>query len=184
MYIEIRISSLYNLERDYVQLLYSVTWTMLVHVGMKVSQKNMKDKWQIAQNKIPVVRFILNLHHRKSVTYIEFEKLGFLNICNRVKQLRLNHVYNIFNNKSPEYMHTNFNINISLYGTRSSNSNCYMSPIKGGESTTFFYRGIKDWNSLPDPIKSCNNKNSFKFNVKFFLMGGLGSSFHSEFIFY
>ena len=29
----------------------------------------MKDKLQIAQNKI--VRFILNLHHRKSVTYID-----------------------------------------------------------------------------------------------------------------
>ena len=41
---------------------------------------NMKDKLQIAQNKI--VRFILNLHHRKSVTYFEFEKLGFINICN------------------------------------------------------------------------------------------------------
>ena len=95
--------------------------------------------------------------------YIEFEKLGFLNICNRVKQLRLNHVYNIFNNKSPEYMHKNLKINISLYGTRSSNSNFYIPPRKGGESTTFFYSGIKDWNSLPDQIKSCNNKNSVKF---------------------
>ena len=122
---------------------------------------NMNDKLQIAQNKI--VRFILNLHHRKSVTYIEFEKLGFLNICNRVKQLRLYHVYNIFNNKSPEYMHTNFKINISLYGTRSINSNLCIPPIKGGESTTFFYSGIKDWNSLPDQIKSCNNKNSVNF---------------------
>ena len=142
----------------------------------------MKDKLQIAQNKI--VRFILNLHHRKGVTYIEFEKLGFLNICNRVKQLRLIHVYNIFNNKSPEYMHANFKINISSYGTRSINSNLCIPPIKGGESTTFFYSGIKDWNSLADQIKSCNNKNSFKINGKHFLMEGLGCSFHSEFIFY
>ena len=57
-------------------------------------------------------------------------------------------------------------------------------PIKGGESTTFFYSGIKDWNSLPDPIKSCNNKNSFKINVKKYLMEGLGSSFHSESLFF
>ena len=120
------------------------------------------------------------------LTFIEFEKLGFLNICNRVKQLRLNHIYNIFNNKSPEYMHKIFKINtcISLYGTRSSNSNFYIPPIKGGESTTFFYSGIIDWNSLPDQIKSCNNKNSFKINVNKFLMEGLGSSFHSEFICY
>jgi hypothetical protein len=118
------------------------------------------------------------------LTFIEFEKLGFLNICNRVKQL--NHIYNIFNNKSPEYMHKIFKINtcISLYGTRSSNSNFYIPPIKGGESTTFFYSGIIDWNSLPDQIKSCDNKNSFKINVNKFLMEGLGSSFHSEFICY
>jgi hypothetical protein len=51
----------------------------------------MKNKLQLVQNK--VVRFILALHHRKSFTYIEFEKLGFLNISNRVKQLRLNHVH-------------------------------------------------------------------------------------------
>ena len=51
----------------------------------------MKNKLQWVQNK--VVRFILALHHRKSFTYIEFEKLGFLNISNRVKQLRLNHVH-------------------------------------------------------------------------------------------
>ena len=57
--------------------------------------KQMKNKLQIVQNK--VVRFIPGLHHRKSITYIEFEKLGFLNISNRIKQLRLNHVYNILN---------------------------------------------------------------------------------------
>ena len=120
------------------------------------------------------------------LTFIEFEKLGFLNICNRVKQLRLNHIYNIFNNKSPEYMHTIFKINtcISLYGTRSSNSNFYIPLIKGGESITFFYSGIIDWNSLPYQIKSCNHKNSFKINVNKFLMEGLGSNFHSEFICY
>ena len=129
--------------------------------------KNMKDKLQIAQNKI--VRFLLNLHHRKSVTYIEFEKLGFLNICNRVKQLRLNHACLQYFQKQKS----------RIYGTRSSNSNFYKPPIKGGKSTTFFYSGIKDWNSLPDQIKS-----SFKINVKIFLMLGLGSSFHSEFIFY
>ena len=68
-------------------------------------------------------------------------------------------------------MHKNFKRKISLYGTRSSNSNFYIPPIKGGESTTFFYSGIQDWNSLSDPIKSCNN--SFKINVKTFLMEGL-----------
>jgi hypothetical protein len=33
-------------------------------------------------------------------------------------------------------------------------------------STTFYYSGIKDWNSLPESVKNCNNKNRFKTNVK------------------
>jgi hypothetical protein len=59
----------------------------------------MKNKLQIVQNK--VVRFILGLHHRKSITInIEFEKLGFLNISNRVKRFSIKYfltlVLNLF----------------------------------------------------------------------------------------
>ena len=90
----------------------------------------MKNKLQIFQNK--VVRFILGLYHRKSITYIEFEKLGFLKISNRVKQLRLNHVYNIFNNKCPDYMHKNFPKKLSSHShsTRSSSMNYNMPSIR------------------------------------------------------
>jgi len=144
--------------------------------------KQMKNKLQIVQNK--VVRFILGLHHRKSITYIEFEKLGFLNISNRVKQLRLNHVYNIFNNKCPDYMHKNFTKKLSSHSTRSSSMNYNIPSIKGCESTTFYYSGIKDWNSLPESVKNCNNKNRFKTNVKKYLMEKLKNSYQSEFIFY
>ena len=82
----------------------------------------MKNKLQIVQNK--VVRFILGLHHRKSITYIEFEKPGFLNISNRVKQLRLNHVHvhSICNNKCPDYMHTNFTKKLSSHSTMLKNT--------------------------------------------------------------
>ena len=38
--------------------------------------------------------------------------------------------------------------------------------IKGIESTTFYYNGIHDWNSLPDSIKSINDLQRFKKEVK------------------
>ena len=142
----------------------------------------MKNKLQIFQNK--VVRFILGLHHRKSITYIEFEKLGFLKISNRVKQLKLNHVHNILNNKCPDYMHKFFTKELSSHSTRSSSMNYNIPSIKGCESTTFYYSGIKDWNSLPESVKNCNNKNRFKTNVKKYLMEKLKNSYQSEFIFY
>ena len=110
--------------------------------------KQMRKKLQVAQNKI--VRFILQLHHRESVTFREFEKVGFLNICNRVRQLRLNHVFNIYNNICPKYLHINFDRNESSFNTRHSKKNFLIPTIKGCESSTFFYNGIKDWNSLPE----------------------------------
>lgn len=142
----------------------------------------MKNKLQVVQNKI--VRFILQLHPRKSVTYIEFEKLGFLNISNRVKQLRLNHVFNIFNNICPNYLHTNFVRKETSLNTRSSSKNFYIPGIKGCESTTFFYNGIRDWNSLPEIIKSCSKKYNFKAQVKKFMMDKFKSIFDSEFVYY
>ena len=40
--------------------------------------KKLKDRLQVIQNN--VIRFILDLPHRKRITVDEFEKLGFLNI--------------------------------------------------------------------------------------------------------
>ncbi len=34
--------------------------------------------------------------------------------------------------------------------------------IKGAEGNTFYYNAIKDWNSLPEDLKSCENIASFK----------------------
>jgi hypothetical protein len=56
--------------------------------------KNLKRNLQITQNK--VLRFIKNLAPRTSVTLYDFEKLNWLNVENRVKQLRLNQLYMMF----------------------------------------------------------------------------------------
>ena len=56
--------------------------------------KNLNQKLQVAQNK--VVRFILDLKPRDSITCDILDSLKMLRVDNRVKQLRLNHVHNIF----------------------------------------------------------------------------------------
>ena len=81
-----------------------------------------KIKLQVSQYK--TVRFIKSMDPRTSLKQTELSRLGILNVENRVKQLRLNHDHNIFNNAScPSYLKNNsIKINEHLH-TRSSRFN-------------------------------------------------------------
>lgn len=94
-----------------------------------------------------------------------------LNVENRVKQLRLNHVYKIFNGCCPSYLSEHFTRVSSLhnYNTRGSSENFIIPNVSGAVSKTFYFNAIKDWNSLNSDIKKRNNFNSFKNGVKCYL---------------
>lgn len=130
-----------------------------------VSQ-TLKNKLQIAQNK--TVRFIKNLGPRSSVRLPELSSVGFLNIENRVKQLRLGHAHKIYNNKCPAYLKDNFKkVNEHHeYNTRSSQFNFVVPKIKGVDSTSFYFNAVKDWNALPNSIKSIKDHGAFKVALK------------------
>ena len=68
--------------------------------------KNLKDKLQVAQNKM--IRFILNLKNRAHIGQKEREKAGFLNVSKRVTQLKLGHVFKISNKSCPQYLAQHF----------------------------------------------------------------------------
>lgn len=132
--------------------------------------KSLKKKLQVAQNK--VVRFILNLQPMTSINYNILSEINMLKVEDRVKQLRLNHVFNIFHNLSPQYLKQNF-VPISsshTHRTRASFYNFKIPTIKGCDSDTFYYNAILDWNSLPDSIKSTRNKETFKASIKSYLL--------------
>ena len=67
--------------------------------------KCIKKKLQIAQNK--VIRFINSVGPRSRVTADTLGELNLLNVENRVKQLRLNHVHKIFYDLCPTYLKEN-----------------------------------------------------------------------------
>ena len=120
----------------------------------------------MTQNK--TVRFIKNLGPRTTIGKQELQSLGFLNVEHKIKQLRLNHAHKIFNNKCPSYLNNNF-VKINdhhNYNTRPSPFNFVTTKIKGTESTTCYYNAIRDWNSLPDTIKSITHIKRFKIEVK------------------
>ena len=104
-----------------------------------------------------------------SVNYSVLSSLNLLNVEDRVKQLRLNHVFNIFHAKAPSYLCEKFVLrsNVSVHRTRScSNFDFIVPKIKSCESGSFFYNGVKNWNELPRNIKECKTKDVFKSLVK------------------
>ena len=133
--------------------------------------KGLSDKLQVLQNRM--IRFILKLDSRHHIGYEELKESGFLRVSERVKQLKLGHIFKIRNKTCPNYMNTNFkllNENVNRSSTRSYQYNFFL-PSTGSQGTkTFFYTGINDWNSLPNNIKEIKNEDLFKKKVKEHLM--------------
>ncbi len=86
-----------------------------------------------------------------------------LKIPDRAKQLRLNTVHKIYYNKAPSYLNAKFKRSRDrAHLTRRSERNFINPQLKGTESNTFYFSAIKDWNSLPEDLKTCENIASFK----------------------
>lgn len=136
--------------------------------------KCFKNKLQICQNKI--VRFIHGMGPRDSVNNVILANMSLLNVENRNKQLRLNHVFKIVNNQCPSYMIENFIPvrDIHSYSTRSNQYNFRVPRSYGKDNVTFFQKAINDWNSLPTYIKKINKIGNFKSSVKAHLLEQLG----------
>ncbi len=50
--------------------------------------------------------------------------------------------------------------------TRHRTYNFDLPRVTGEEKGTFYYNGVKDWNGLPDRLKTCSNLLSFKSKFK------------------
>ena len=119
------------------------------------------------QNKM--VRFTLNLKRRDSVWNKEFSKVDALNVSDRVKQLKMNHVFKIRNQTSPSYMLSHFNrlnVNSNRMTTRASATDFFVPRVSGQGANTFFFTAIKEWNSLSTELKNINCENRFKEKLK------------------
>ncbi len=112
-----------------------------------------KRKLQILQNK--KVRFILDLAPRTRLTVDHMKELNLLRVSDRAKQLRLNNAYKIFYNQALGYLQENFvKTRNRLQHKRSSQWNFNVPNVKGNESNTFYFNAVKDWNSLPNNLKT------------------------------
>ena len=85
----------------------------------------------------------------------------------RVKQLKLNLVYNVINDRAPRYL-SNF-INVSCKHALS----LHVPYVKSFGETSFYYTGVLAWNELPQHIQSVLDNSQFKYLVKQFLFSYL-----------
>ena len=142
----------------------------------------LKNKLQTTQNK--VVRYILNFNHRENVGQTELDSLNFLNINDRVEQLRLNHVFKIRQGLSPVYLSEGFTqiSNTHRFQTRLISDNFFVPQVKGVESDAFYVIGVKNWNNLPTEVKNITNYYRFKRETKRFLANRALNRENSAFI--
>ena len=127
--------------------------------------KYFQKSLQVTQSK--VVRFINNYNSRRSVRSSDLSKLGMLIVEHRVKQMRLNHMYRIYNKCCPEYIRDNF-IQVSgvhSYSTRHSLHNLKVLSVNNISKSTFYYNAAQDWNQLPENIKSMKTMHGFRKEV-------------------
>ena len=118
-----------------------------------------------------MIRFIYNLGSRCSVRSKEILNLGMLSVENRIKQMRLHHVYKIFNHTGPSCFSIHF-VQLSdwhKHSTRGSMNNFYVPTVNSIGKTTFYFNGILDWNNLATSIKQISGKLKFRNEVKTFL---------------
>ena len=128
--------------------------------------KKAPKQLQTTQNKI--VRFIKNLPPRSHVGPVELSSIGYLDVENRAKCLRISNVYRILNGTNATYLSDHFTrvSEFHRYNTRGCMHKVVVPLVKGCASSSFFFMGIQDWNSLPNSTQAIGNINSFKSAIK------------------
>ena len=146
--------------------------------------KGTKNKLQVCQNKL--IRFTLGLTSRTHLGSEHFKTVGWLPVAQRVEQIKLNHMFKIYNGVAPSYLSENFKLvrEHHFYQTRASAKNFILPGVNSAGRDSFYYTGAKAWNELPNAIKSVNTISDFKMQVKKHLFQKIATMESAEFLFY
>ena len=104
---------------------------------------------------------------RTSITSDILESVNLFRVEDRVTQLRLNHVFNIFHGSAPNYLTDNFIKVSSIHNRTRISEHYFVVPyVKSFDSGTFYCNAITDWNRLLDKLKNITAQNTFKHEIK------------------
>lgn len=144
--------------------------------------KTTKIKFQRAQNK--VMRFVLSLPPRSSISVEHFSKLGWLNVDYRVKFLGLCSLHKIVYAEQPNYFSDLVKTNTHSYSTRTNTVPVQIPRVQSSGKGTFVYNSAKNWQNLPENLKTIKTQKPFKFKCKNFLKEDMKNTLLSQFVYY
>ena len=153
--------------------------------GYSSTNKGQRKKLQVMQNK--TIRFILNLGNRNHIGVTEHEKVNMFPVKDRVRQLKLNHAFNVKMGQCPEYLKDRFNrigdTELRVC-TRASSNNLFLPRVKNQGVHTFYFSVIKDWNFLPAKIKDLTNRDHFRTSLRKHILTELKNKEQCQNMFY
>ena len=130
----------------------------------------LRERLNVIQRKM--VRFVNNLENRAHVDNLNLRELAWLSVPDRVKFFRMSHLFRIRHKLAPTYLLPNFKL-VSVahsYNTRGSQHNFHVSRELSLFTNGFAFTAIKQWNGLPDNIKSICDFRVFKRRLKEYLI--------------
>ena len=130
----------------------------------------LKERLNVIQRKM--VRFIHGLDNRAHVDTKNLRDLSWLSIADRVRFFRMSHIFRIRHRLAPSYLLHNFKAisDAHTHNTRGSNFNYVLSRELSLSPTSFSFLAIKQWNELPNDIKSISEFRVFKRKLKEFFI--------------
>ena len=141
--------------------------------------KELKHRIQTIQNKCML--FCLQLDKLKHISHEEFKRLNWLPVTYRFKQCVISIAFNYFNEQCPHYLNEVFDVATeSNFQLRNSfqKLKCPFRKTNNGQYA-LSYIGPNFWNKTPDTLKRGNNHNSFKHNLKKYILKDLKNSNNS-----
>ena len=139
--------------------------------GLSVSLKNRLDELQRK-----MVRFVFSYDPRHHIGPRDLLSLSWLLIPDRVRYFKLIHLFKIKHGLAPRYLSRNI-VSVSdthSHNTRGCSSNFHVSKSLAATPSAFAFSCVRQWNDLPNHIKSIDSLVTFKQKLKEFLLSSYG----------
>ena len=124
----------------------------------------LRGKLDVLQRKM--ARFVLGVGPRAHIGQGTLKGLGWLTIKDRVRYFALLHVFRVKNGCGPGYLRRGF-VPIRDIHDHKTRGSCVGFHISANDVVgTFEYFGKKEWNEIPERLKTLKNINAFKTGLK------------------
>ena len=115
-----------------------------------------------------MVKLVYSKSHFYHVTSSDLKSLSWLSVPDRVRFFKLVHVFKIRAGNAPDYLSIDFQpiAQSHTHNTRHSSHNYFVSRQVAMSPKSFAFSAIKEWNCLPEPLKSIESLQCFKKRLK------------------